>query len=606
MARSGASFLQVPDTSWKVELVEELDALAESLIRFAADHRRDVESVDPAHREDAVNLLHYLALRRQDVRLLQRRLAEHGLSSLGRSEPHVSATLGAVRRVLEPGHDGPDPGGPSFDKGRGALDVNTDALFGPRPVGRVPRIMVTLPSQAAHQPGLVMDFARRGMDVARINGAHDTPDVWAAMAANVEAAARTLGRRIPVCFDLAGPKVRTGPLTEGPRVRRFHPVRDQRGIPVVPAQVLLCARPSDPAHLGLPVDEAWLARCGPGDELHFRDTRGSPRVLHVISAEDGLVTTELFDTAYIETGTAILRGPDTTTVGELPAVEQWHVLRPGDALQVVASEAPARPWRPGMDGLATIGCTLPAAVSAVRVGDRVVLDDGRLTGVVESLTPRAFVARIDWGSPSGERLRADKGINLPDSHVPVPMLSESDDELLDIAARKGDLLGLSFLRHEDDVDTVLDRLDGTGDDRLGLVLKVETIPGFERLPEIVMRAMRRTKVGVMIARGDLAVETSYERLAEVQEEVLWLSEAAHLPVIWATDVLEQLARTGRPSRAEVTDAAMAQRAECVMLNKGPYISEAITVLDDILRRMAGHQRKKAALLRPLHSWIAFD
>ncbi len=106
----------------------------------------------------------------------------------------------------------------------------------------------------------------------------------------------------------------------------------------------------------------------------------------------------------------------------------------------------------------------------------------------------------------------------------------------------------------------------------------------------------------MIARGDLAVEAGYERLAELQEEILWLCEAAHLPVIWATEVLDQLARTGQPSRAEVTDAAMAQRAECVMLNKGPHVDMAIVVLDDILRRMSGHQRKKTALLRPLRSW----
>ena len=106
----------------------------------------------------------------------------------------------------------------------------------------------------------------------------------------------------------------------------------------------------------------------------------------------------------------------------------------------------------------------------------------------------------------------------------------------------------------------------------------------------------------MIARGDLAVELGYERLAEVQEEILWLCEAAHLPVIWATQVLEQLAKSGLPSRAEISDAAMAGLAECVMLNKGPHIDEAVTVLDDILCRMTDHHYKKNALLRQLQSW----
>ena len=103
----------------------------------------------------------------------------------------------------------------------------------------------------------------------------------------------------------------------------------------------------------------------------------------------------------------------------------------------------------------------------------------------------------------------------------------------------------------------------------------------------------------MVARGDLAVEMGFERLAEVQEEILWLCEAAHVPVVWATQVLETMAQTGRPSRAEVTDAAMSGRAECVMLNKGPHVVEAVRFLDDVLRRMQRHQKKKRAMLRKL-------
>jgi pyruvate kinase len=107
--------------------------------------------------------------------------------------------------------------------------------------------------------------------------------------------------------------------------------------------------------------------------------------------------------------------------------------------------------------------------------------------------------------------------------------------------------------------------------------------------------------GVMIARGDLAVECGYERLAEVQEEILWLCQAAHVPVIWATQVLDRLAKTGRPSRAEITDAAMGVPADCVMLNKGPRIIEAISVLDNILRRMEQHHRKHRSLLPQLRT-----
>jgi len=87
-----------------------------------------------------------------------------------------------------------------------------------------------------------------------------------------------------------------------------------------------------------------------------------------------------------------------------------------------------------------------------------------------------------------------------------------------------------------------------------IVLKIETKRGFENLPAMLLDAMKVPRCGVMIARGDLAVECGFERLAEVQEEILWLCEAAHVPVIWATQVLESLAKDGLPSGAEITDA----------------------------------------------------
>jgi pyruvate kinase len=118
---------------------------------------------------------------------------------------------------------------------------------------------------------------------------------------------------------------------------------------------------------------------------------------------------------------------------------------------------------------------------------------------------------------------------------------------------------------------------------------------------MLLTAMRSPCCGVMIARGDLAVECGFERLAEVQAEILWICEAAHVPVIWATQVLETLAKEGMPSRAEITDAAMGNQAECVMLNKGPYLLSALRVSDDILRRMQAHQTKKRPKLRALQA-----
>jgi pyruvate kinase len=151
----------------------------------------------------------------------------------------------------------------------------------------------------------------------------------------------------------------------------------------------------------------------------------------------------------------------------------------------------------------------------------------------------------------------------------------------------------------EDVRAIEQELSAHAERELALLLKIETRRAFAVLPQLLLEAVGTRPLTVMIARGDLAVDLGYERLAEVQEEILWLCEAAHVPVVWATQVLESLAKTGLPSRPEITDAAMGERAECVMLNKGPHVPEAVALLHGILRRMHVHQRKKSAQLRRL-------
>jgi pyruvate kinase len=161
------------------------------------------------------------------------------------------------------------------------------------------------------------------------------------------------------------------------------------------------------------------------------------------------------------------------------------------------------------------------------------------------------------------------------------------------------MVAMSFVQRPEDIDALLRAIGKLGASKHGVVLKIETQAAFERPPALLLSAMRHPRLAVMVARGDLGVEVGFERLSEVQEEMLWLCEAAHVPVIWATQVLESLAKGGMPSRAEVTDAAMGSRAECVMLNKGPYIRETLRFLTDVLRRMEEHQHKKTARLRKL-------
>jgi pyruvate kinase len=586
----------------RASISAELCVLEDLMRRIETHREQDIMAADPSHRRDAVNLVHYLALRQGDISHLQRWLGARGLSSLGRCEAHVLATVESVRAALDGTAPTFGPAIQSFEEGRGALDCNTDALFGPRPKGRVSRVMVTLPAEAAEDYPYVKRLVALGMDVARINGAHDDPDAWERMARHVRRASADLGRSCRISMDLPGPKLRTGPLSEGPQVVKFRPERDLRGVPTAPAVARLSAGPVPRSGGIVPVDPAWIERRRLGDTISCVDTRGAHREFRVIASTTGSCDVEIWDTTYLETNAELSCQGDVVRVGELPKLPQSHLLCVGDRLVVTRELDPAVPWRHGQPGIPRIGCTFPVAFKAVKIGERVILDDGKMTGIVESTTFNELHVRILSAGARGSRLRSEKGINLPDTALSAAAVSDADLPLLKVAAAHADMVAVSFLRHESDVDDVRTYLRRVNAEHLGLVLKIETTAAFARLPEILLHAMRSPLVGVMIARGDLAVEAGYERLAEVQEEILWLCEAAHLPVIWATEVLDQLARTGKPSRAEVTDAAMSQRAECVMLNKGPHIDSAIVVLDNILRRMSRHQQKKTPLLQPLLSW----
>ncbi|HUJ74194.1 MAG TPA: pyruvate kinase, partial [bacterium] len=225
--------------------------------------------------------------------------------------------------------------------------------------------------------------------------------------------------------------------------------------------------------------------------------------------------------------------------------------------------------------------------------------DGKIEAVITAAGPKQVTAKITQAAGRGTALGANKGINLPDSALHLTALTSKDlADLADIV-HMADVVGYSFVRRPEDVHQLQGQLRRLGRGDMPILLKIENRQAFEELPSLLLALMRSPVAGVMIARGDLAIEIGYERLAEVQEEILWICEAAHMPVVWATQVLETLAKQGVPSRAEITDAAMGVRAECVMLNKGPYILEAIRALDNILVRMQEHHNKKREMLRRL-------
>jgi pyruvate kinase len=298
-----------------------------------------------------------------------------------------------------------------------------------------------------------------------------------------------------------------------------------------------------------------------------------------------------------------------TTVGAIPSKPKTLRLNVSDTLLLTRSLDPGQPSKydkkKQLTSPARIGATLPEFFDCVRPGEPIWFDDGKIGGTIRTVTPENVTVEITQARPAGEKLGAEKGINVPESQLGLSSLTKDDLEALPFVVNNADIVGYSFVRKESDVRDLQARLADLGGENLGIILKIETREGFEQLPALLLAAMRSRTVGVMIARGDLAIECGYERLAEVQEEILWICEAAHVPVVWATQVLESLAKTGVPSRSEITDAAMGERAECVMLNKGPYIIAAVQILDDILHRMQAHHEKKRSMLRKLHVASAF-
>lgn len=270
-------------------------------------------------------------------------------------------------------------------------------------------------------------------------------------------------------------------------------------------------------------------------------------------------------------------------------------VRRGDTIVLPTSHAKPAQMLPDA---VLLNISHPEALAKVQIGHRVSFDDAKVSCIARDITGDAVVLFVERTPDDGAKLRKDKGMNLPDTDLNLAALAESDLEILQNFAHRVDLVGLSFARKARDILQLFDALN-ENQVAPGIVLKVETQQGFQNLPELLLTLLRWPTTAVMIARGDLAVECGFERLAEIQEEILWLCEAAHTPIIWATQVLESLAKSGLPSRAEITDAAMAQRAECVMLNKGPHAITAVRLLDDLLRRMAAHQRKKTPMFRAL-------
>lgn len=250
-----------------------------------------------------------------------------------------------------------------------------------------------------------------------------------------------------------------------------------------------------------------------------------------------------------------------------------------------------------------LGCSDPVMLDESAVGDRILLDDGKIMGKVIAKKPEGLIVEVKHTQRSkGETIRATKGINFPDSQQKLNVLTAKDKTDLQFAKDHADIIGFSYIQNADDIDLINQKLAEMYDDEgreVPITLKIETVTAYEQLPNILVAAAGKHPTAIMIARGDLAVEAGYYHLAEMQEEILSVCEAAHIPVIWATQVLESVAKTGVPTRSEITDVVTAARADVVMLNKGPYIIEAIKMLNQLIATRHQQYDKNTEILHEL-------
>lgn len=455
----------------------------------------------------AENMADWLALRQNDLTGLQRPLAQLGLSSLGRMEGHVGASLQAVMAALAriSGQVGVAfPPQAAFGAGDGILQTRRDALFGMQDTDDPQtRVMVTLPTVAGTDGGVLLAaLVDAGLDCVRINCAHDGPEVWQGMITALKVIEARTGRHFPVTMDLGGPKFRVAETVANRAV-------------------------------------------------------GGVRRLFVAGDRFAMV---------------------------------WAL-----------KDAPQGMFAARVSDLALVDALVPGAVVSI--------DDGKLWARVERVKGACAELVVTRTKEGGAKIKPEKGFNLPGSDLRVAALTADDLTALDFVVGHADVVSYSFVQTPADVAALIaamrERL-APGAALPGVVLKIETPMGLRNLPDLIIEAGGTLPVAVMIARGDLAVEIGFDRLSEIQEEILWLSEAAQVPVVWATQVLEGMVRDGQASRAEVTDAAMSQRADCVMLNKGPHVVEAVAFLRGILARMDRHQTKKSPRLGTLAVWAGLQ
>ncbi len=216
----------------------------------------------------------------------------------------------------------------------------------------------------------------------------------------------------------------------------------------------------------------------------------------------------------------------------------------------------------------------------LKVGDRVLLDDGRLEFRVEELTDTDIICKIITGGELSSR----KGINIPNAHLNMPYISEQDELDLRFGIEMNvDFVAASFVRSKNDVIELRKLLNYYGGHSIKIIAKIENAEGVENFDEILANCD-----GIMVARGDMGVEIEFEKLPGIQKKFIRKCYQAGKMVITATQMLETMIHSKTPTRAEITDVANAvfDGTSAVMLSgetaMGDHPAHVVEVMSKIV------------------------
>ena len=593
------------------DLLRIRDSLREREIRLA--------SCEP-YMLSCLNMQDYISLKKHELVPLQQKLSSLGLSSLGMAHFHIMHTIehelewlsGALGIPYTPS----DAERISYDaayellKARAAfLKPNDDRMA-------VPSVMITLPSDAAENPLFIETLQRPGIDICRINTAHDTPQTWRNMAAMIHELNKGPRKDQPlrIYVDMAGPKFRTGAVRKLPKTFKVKPFKTPH-IRVVPRssalQTSACYIDEQKREMEVTivVEERFYRALCDAKVLKIHDSDGRRRRCKVYSWNSKVCLVEAKgvriapDTVMVATGKGNARLQTAPTAFE--DEEEKIRLFVGERLLLTSDVVEGRCCDLSEGYAACISCVSDDFLPFVQEGNLIYIDDGIVKLRVVEKRSDAVICETVGTKPTGSWLKAEKGINFPDSDIDMPALTPSDLQHLDTVADFADIIGISFAQKGSDIEMLKGRLAEQGREGTGIIAKIETKKAVRNLPLILLSLLPWPNSGVMIARGDLAIEVGFEKLPKVQAEILDLCEAAHIPVIYATQILENMMKKNLPSRAEIIDASSAQRADCIMLNKGPFASHAVEVLHRILNEMQGEAFKNKPLLHTTEAWKGF-